>query len=111
LLWRADGAHWHIAAIASGYLSVLARQLMTALRLPTIVTLLRLAGDGDSDDGALRRERRRDIDPPVSSTLLLFAWYCLARTSRGPPVRSSRRGACRSVGMIVTSAVIVFQSP
>lgn len=36
---------------------------MTAVRLPTIVTLLRLAGDGDSDDGALRRERRWNIDP------------------------------------------------
>jgi hypothetical protein len=40
LLWRADGADRLSPAIAAGNLFGLARQLMTAARLPMIITLV-----------------------------------------------------------------------
>ena len=84
---------------------------MTAVRLPMIATSLRPAGDGDSDDGILRRERRRDIDSAVGGALSLLARRYLAHTSRGLPVRRFRRVARLSLGMIVVAPVAAFNSP
>jgi hypothetical protein len=84
---------------------------MTTARLPMITTLLHPAGDHDSDDGVLRRERVGTSDSALGRMLSLLVPCCPAHAYRGPPVHRPRRAARRSVGMIVTSAIIVFQSP
>jgi hypothetical protein len=76
-----------------------------------ITTLLRPAADGDSDDGVLRRERRRDIDSAVGGALSLLARCCLALTSQVYPLVGLAEPLAGVSGWIVAGPIAAFNSP